>query len=173
MIQCEKCGNWQHTPCVGYCSNRDKRIPKEGYICYICRFGTGNMRVVQFLKDLSCFRRVVAVLYTDGFKSISELSRRLSCTIKKASFYVKKLEEEELLKRTISGTTVTFQPCTGTAVKEKLNFYFGPDPEKMKNFPKLTTSTKGGKREAPVIPNPTIINPNKRRKSQTSIPIDA
>lgn len=199
MIQCDFCGNWQHTPCSGYCSNRDKRIPKDNYKCYHCRFGHSKKAMV-YLKDLACFRRVVAVLFTDGFKSISELSLRLStynhhdtsdtsmplgCTFKKASSLVIRLEEEGLLERKSIKGKYSFSPKSGQAVKEKLNHYFGPDPQAFPDFPDPSANNAAtNKRAAPtgeipaassshgfqVKPVPSLL---KRRKSEVSLKIDA
>lgn len=169
MIQCDGCGMWQHTPCVGYCSNRDKRIPKDNYHCYHCRFGAAK-KTAAYLKDLSCFRRIVAVLYTDGIPSITEVAGRLSTSITKVSRLVKKLEDEGLLVRDGQGSKAKYKPCSGQAVKEKLNHYFGPDVESFKDFPQ-----PGGKRkteagfEVKPVPKPLA----KRRKSEASLKIDA
>lgn len=173
MIQCDFCGSWQHTPCVGFCSNRDKRIPKDNYKCYTCRFGQ-TKRIMTYLKDLSCFRRVVAILFTDGISSISELARRLSCGIKKASNLIQRAEDEGLLRRSTKGTCFVFTPCSGQAVKDKLNHYFGPDPEQLPDFPDSET----GKRKAPTHTTESAfaIKPivsNKRRKSEVTLKISA
>jgi len=153
---------------------------------------------MAYLKDLACFRRVVAVLFTDGFKSISELSLRLSridrifliqfmplgCTFKKASSLVIRLEEEGLLERKSIKGKYSFSPKSGQAVKEKLNNYFGPDPQAFPDFPDPSANTTAAnKRVAPTSEIPAVsshgfqIKPVpsllKRRKSEVSLKIDA
>lgn len=155
---------------MGFCSNRDKRIPKNNYICYICRYGNPNSQFGRFLKSLAGFRRVVALLYTDGFQSIAELSRRLSCNVGRASAYVKQLEEVGLIERKREGSKLIFAPCSGPAVKEKLNYYFGTDPEKMKNCP--ISSKKRESHGVTPLPVP-MADVKKRRKSLASQKIDA
>ena len=75
MIYCEKCETWQHTPCAGYCTNKDKRIP-EKYTCYRCEFGR-NKKLLKNLQELASFRRAISVVYSEGLESISWLSKRL------------------------------------------------------------------------------------------------
>lgn len=75
MILCEECKTWQHTPCAGYCTNKDKRIP-EKYACYNCTF-KGKGKLLRNLQELASFRRAISVVYSEGLESIKWLSRRL------------------------------------------------------------------------------------------------
>ena len=174
MIQCDFCGHWQHTPCVGYCSNRDKRIPKNNYKCYNCRFGQSR-KTMLYLQELSCVRRVIAILYTDGIKSITDLAERLACPMKKASKIMARVEAEGLLKREIKSGRHTFSTCSGQSVKEKLNRFFGPDPERLPDFPGANNAKRKTDQGCPTDQTfevrPKIIA-SKRRKSQTAAKID-
>lgn len=79
MILCDQCKTWQHTPCAGYCTNRDKRIP-EHYICNSCQYGK-NKKLLKNLQELASFRRAISVVYTEGLESIGWLSKRLGTPI--------------------------------------------------------------------------------------------
>lgn len=80
MILCDDCSKWQHTPCAGFYTNRDKRIP-EKYICYSCQY-RGNGKLLKSLQDLSSIRRAISVVYSEGLQSIKWLSKRLGTTIR-------------------------------------------------------------------------------------------
>lgn len=167
MIQCDGCGCWQHTPCAGFCSNRDKRIPKDNYNCYHCRFGSSR-KTMLYLKELACFRRVTAILFTDGFQSHTDLAKRISCPLKKANALIKRLEDEGLMERkTLQGGKVSFSACSGSPVKERLNRYFGPDPATFPDFPEPKRSLDA------VQDNKEPQCAKRRRKSESSLKIDA
>ncbi len=184
MIQCDKCGFWQHTPCAGYCSNRDKRIPKDNYNCYFCQYGTSK-KIIFFFKDLSSFRRAIAILFTDGIKGIKDLTERLSCSYYKANVLVQRLESEGLLTRIADGGKgFAYKPCTGSDVKSKLSHYFGPDPSTFKGFPGKRGRVSAQQDEGHEVPGKAETTANcenedpklkraKRRKSETSQKIDA
>lgn len=75
MICCDRCDNWQHTPCMGFCTNRDKRIP-ERYICLACTHGD-NKKLLRGLEELAVLRRVISIAFSEGLCSITWLSKRL------------------------------------------------------------------------------------------------
>jgi hypothetical protein len=174
MIQCDFCGHWQHTPCVGFCSNRDKRIPKDNYKCYNCRFGHSK-KIMVYLQELSCVRRVIAILYTDGVKSITDLAERLACPLKKASRILTRVEAEGLVRREIKGPRHEFITCSGQSVKDKLNHFFGPDPERLPDFPGSNNPKRKTDQGIPTDQTFEVrskVMPVKRRKSQTAAKID-
>ncbi len=92
MILCDGCQTWGHTPCAGYCSNRDQRIPPT-HLCFACEF-SGKKKLLSNVGALSSFRRAISVVYSEGLPSISWLSRRLSCGIRKATTLIRRLEGE-------------------------------------------------------------------------------
>jgi hypothetical protein len=75
MIMCDQCNSWQHTPCAGYCTNKDKRIP-EKYVCFNCEHH-GNSKLLRNLQDLASLRRAISVVYSEGLESIRWFSKRL------------------------------------------------------------------------------------------------
>lgn len=75
MIQCDRCELWLHTPCAGFCTNKDKRIP-ERFVCHNCEF-RDNKKLLRNLQDLASLRRAISVIYSEGLESISWFSKRL------------------------------------------------------------------------------------------------
>lgn len=81
MIECDQCGNWQHTVCAGFYSNKDKRIPSK-YLCFECEYPRSIYpKTMEFIRDLACFRRVLSVIFNESIKTMNELGKRLSMTI--------------------------------------------------------------------------------------------
>lgn len=190
MIQCDTCSSWQHTPCAGYYTNMDKRIP-ERYTCYGCKH-RGNSKLLRNLQDLAAFRRAISVVYSEGLDSIQWLSRRLSttkairrggtgtdltfgiaCGVAKASKLVRRLESEGLVSR--PNTQGPFLVHKTSQTKDKIRHFFTAD---LSVFPELAiylgaakkaghnnggskAATKSGPATAPIIPA-------KRRQSMTA-----
>lgn len=124
MIQCDACSYWQHAVCSGYVSSRDRRLDNSIYSCCYCRFGT-QLRTFKFVKELSIFRKILAVLSFEGFTTMIRLYTRVGlskCTILP---HVSRLVREGFLlkKKTHSFTTYTVAKKDEN-IKEKIKKYF-------------------------------------------------
>jgi hypothetical protein len=159
MILCDKCQFWQHTPCAGYCTNKDKRIP-ENYICYRCQYHN-NKKLLRNLQDLSSLRRAISVVFSEGLVSIAWFSKRLGCGVAKASKLIRRLEGEGLVSKPNSQIrTFSYTVHKTPEAKEKIRYFFGLD---LSAFPELMGLLKGGCVSPKRLIRPSM--PAKRRKS--------
>ena len=74
MIQCDRCGNWQHAPCQGYAAPPSDTEVLSGYACLKCRFGKVSGRLDwDTIKSLCIYRRAL-VFYVEnaGLTNISD-----------------------------------------------------------------------------------------------------
>lgn len=150
MIHCDKCLHWQHTPCAGFCSNRDKKIPEGQYTCDSCKFNH-NASMIPSLSRVAVYRRSIAVLYTEGISNKMWLAKRLSkcaicqfiiigCSFTKASNLIDKMESNGILiKSSQKGKQCTYSKKTGQEVKNKLKIYFG---SKVEDIPEIVKAMK-------------------------------
>lgn len=180
MIQCDKCQKWLHTPCAGFPSNNDKRIP-EKYLCQNCEYGA-NKKLLKHLQDLASFRRAISVVYHEGLASIAWFSKRLDCGAAKASKLIRRLETEGLVSKPNSQTRVFSYTVHKTPeAKKKVYYYFGQDltafPELAGYFKPKPQPTAASKEISPIVEPPKspgvkrLFPESKRRKSMTEKPI--
>eukprot|EP00923_Selenidium_pygospionis_P004380 GHVN01007028.1.p2 GENE.GHVN01007028.1~~GHVN01007028.1.p2 ORF type:complete len:478 (+),score=53.10 GHVN01007028.1:2-1435(+) len=159
MIQCEVCFLWQHTVCAGFYSNKDKRIHGQKYECYGCKY-KGKKNVFRFISELSCFRRVLSVIYNEGMGSIEGLSSRLGMPLPQTSLLVERGVQEGFLcvedheepgTQTSEIETVKKYCVVKTMeIREKVKFYFNTDLEVYEGFQKEILQETPKRREAPV-----------------------
>lgn len=97
MIQCDSCRSWIHTPCAGFCTNNDKRIPNV-FICHSCEF-KGNTKLLMNIRNLALLRRSISLIYSEGWVNITTMSKRLSCTRQLAWKILSKMEKEGFVTR--------------------------------------------------------------------------
>jgi hypothetical protein len=180
MIQCDKCSYWQHTPCAGFCSNRDKKIPEGQYICDSCKFDQ-DVRMSFSLAKVAIYRRAIAVLYTEGISSKAWLAKRLSmhllqllisslgCNFTKASNLIDKMESNGILIKSYSkGKQCNYSKKTGQDIKNKLKIYFGGKIEDIPEISKILKGDRGTNKLTP--PHQPLL---KKRKSLTRETVEA
>lgn len=143
------CVSWQHTPCAGYYTNKDKRIP-EKYVCYSCQH-RGNKKLLKNLQELASLRRAISVVYSEGLEGITWLSKRLGipndydmlimylcmldCGVAKASKLIRRMESEGLVTKPNSqAKSFTYIVHKTPEAKERIRYYFGLD---LNAFPEL------------------------------------
>lgn len=193
MIQCDRCQFWLHTPCAGFCTNRDKRIPDK-YVCYNCEY-SANKKLLKALQDLASFRRSISVVYAEGLQSIAWLSKRLGniiavptdsvdCGVAKATKLIRRLESEGLIiKPNSQNRATTYTVIKSPEAKEKIRYYFSLE---LSVFAELAPYLKGKIKATPAPASPAkALTPkkrpekspvklsilNKRRKSVTSLAV--
>ena len=133
MLQCDRCMNWQHSVCSGYVSCRDRRLENSIYICYFCKYGN-QINTFTFLQKLSRFRKALAVISADGFKSISRLSDRLGISKNAGTIIRDRLVSEKFL---ISNGKIGFAIAKkDDYIKERIKFYFNQNLEIHAEFKK-------------------------------------
>ena len=95
MIWCDECLSWQHTVCVGFFSNKDKRIPKDlPFICPRCNLKSNGEPISDSQPQLALLRRTLSIVFNENFESIGWLSRRIGITRGRTLSIWKTLEKE-------------------------------------------------------------------------------
>lgn len=125
MIWCDECHKWLHTVCVGFFSNKDKRISKQkSYSCPRCT----NMGSINSLMELGLMRRILSIVYNEKFEGIKWLSRRMGVSECKARRLWSKLDKQGFTKSykiNQSDTTYVREVIKSEENREKIKTYFG------------------------------------------------
>jgi len=172
MVQCERCNRWQHTPCAGFCSNKDRRIEESDYHCFLCRYGKLKPKAANFLREYARQRRAIGILYSEGIKSITNLSQRLSCAPKTANDLLDGLEKEGIVKiNKLSRKNEVIKIATKEIKDYIIKKYFTILPENIPEFIKLQGLSVKKLAPPSKTKSPSIKLGTKRRKSVAQIPV--
>ncbi|KAM0676075.1 hypothetical protein GVAV_000036 [Gurleya vavrai] len=114
MIQCDKCLSWLHTVCCGFFSNQDKRIPKEDYVCELCK-NEGN---IDLITKLAKYRRMLSVIFNEGFTDENSLSTRLGFSIPCTKKILHKFFEEGFVVKNNNEFIVVKDSCNKMKIKQ-------------------------------------------------------
>lgn len=142
MIFCDKCQSWQHTVCVGFYSNKDKRLVSTDYTCYSCRFQ--NQIASVFLKPLCGFRRALSIVFHEGLTGGQHFSQRLGVPLHTSQMIIDRLLKEQFITRTPKTTDKNgvvrrwdYQVMKGNEVRKKIKAYFDTPVEKLTEIARM------------------------------------
>ncbi|TRM58574.1 HORMA domain-containing protein [Schizophyllum amplum] len=107
-VHCDgKCGHWFHTWCMGYHSEKDKRLPDE-FICFGCRARADEFwelaktslypKAHANLHALALFRRAIKTAEFEGPGTPGTFGKLMHCDVALGKQLFKRLEDEQVIE---------------------------------------------------------------------------
>lgn len=152
MVYCEACKSWQHTVCMGYYSNKDKRLTSRGnasHACFQCLYDNELPSVIPFLGRLAAWRRALSIIFHEGLEGVVTFSRRIGLPLLTAKSMVDRMLKEGFIKKVLHNDQSIdvvrpgglknkwkFEVLKGQEIKKKIKSYFDIQLE---NYPEFMT----------------------------------
>ncbi|UYI28282.1 transcriptional regulator [Encephalitozoon cuniculi] len=120
MLHCDTCGNWLHTVCCGFFSNKDRRIPRREFSCFYC-----TRHITKADSADALFRRILSIVYTEGLKNKVWLCHRLGITEWQSSKQTRKMADEGFIRVVGKHRAISYEVVKTQETKDKIRSYFG------------------------------------------------
>lgn len=141
---CDFCGFWQHCVCMGFTSLKDRRIPKDSFQCYHCKYPQTNSTIQKFLNSYCLLRRAIAFAVHEGISGIASLMKKLNVARPRGKAIldrlvkegiVVKLQERDICSRKFN--RFVYETVRDEKAKKTIRDYFLVPMEEISKFKKL------------------------------------